>query len=562
MSKLVDSEFGFYIDGIFYPGQIYKDNTVNLVSGTELIDNGLGFLNESEIIDSIQAIIKLKENLLSVLPPRVLQTHSTIDSNIPTIPNKGYFMYQNLLFYNLAIFTGIVLQVESGYYGNYYNNGKFQSGVNGLTTISGNTYFLVNGSMNYSTGYAATNYKDQINYLYAIGGQLYKPNNSTSRFYYDNNRGIVLSPSSTKPNQSQVLLFNPDSSTNYDYVFDYNYLGSTVLFYGKNGGYAYNGFYSNLLYVNGLVFTGTYTNDLFYLNGTLYTGVYKNIYYLNGTVQNKGNILFSGYSSLTNSGFYDVYSFEKSESYTFTITGGYKFIYFCLVGGGGGGGGGNNNGNSGGGGGGGGGIFYNSTTPQIFPSGTYTITVGSGGVGGSVGAVGGTVEKPIYYLGTSGSNGGSSSIIGSGINISTLGGNGGGFPTGNGGTNPGYGGASINYGSNSSINSSGGTYELSGKGGDGYGYTPYPLATIGSIINIPSFNSLVSNGGGGGQPSNSGTAGNRTAGENGGGATNTNGGNSNYYGGGGGACTADCRNASLKGLVGGNGATGAVWVWF
>jgi len=41
MSKIVDSEFGFYIDGTFYPGQTYVDNTMNLVSGIQIIDNGL-----------------------------------------------------------------------------------------------------------------------------------------------------------------------------------------------------------------------------------------------------------------------------------------------------------------------------------------------------------------------------------------------------------------------------------------------------------------------------------------------------------------------------------------
>jgi len=566
MSKIVDSEYGFYINGIFYPGHKYVDNTQSLVSDVELIDNGLGFLNESEIEETIQAILKLKENLLSVLPKRSLLAHTDIDSNIPNIPSKGYFMYQNLLFYNLAIFTGIVLQVGTNYYGNYYINGKFKSGINGLTTISGKTYYLVNGSMNYSTGYAATNYNNQINYLYATGGQPYI---SSSSFYYDFNREIVLLPTSTLPNQSKVILFNPNSVSNYSSSTNYEfitlvYLGVSVLFSGQNGGYAFTGIYNNEYYKNGVLATGTF-GGLFYFNGTLYTGFYKNNEYIQGVIINNDGIFSltgqtyteapyftpQGYSQGIYSQ-YNTYSYiYPVGTYTFTITGGSKFIYFLLIGGGGGGGGGNTNGDSAPGGGGGGGLYYN-TTYQIFPEGTYTITVPSGGAGGNIGY--------------SGSNGGAASIIGNGIYISTPGGNGGGVSLGigNSGLFPGTGGASINSGTNNSLIPAAGISIPSGAGGYGYGSLIEP--TNGALISIGglgNFNAGNSGGGGGGQ-NTSGTSGDgNSPGINGYGTTNSSGGDNLYNGGGGGGCTGDCRNPALTaGLRGGNGGLGAVYIWF
>jgi hypothetical protein len=106
-------------------------------------------------------------------------------------------------------------------------------------------------------------------------------------------------------------------------------------------------------------------------------------------------------------------------------------IYFLLIGGGGSGGGSCTSGNSSPGGGSGGGIYYNNTTGITLQAGTYTVTVGAGGAGVSAGQ--------------NGNNGGTTSIVGTGVNISVAGGLGGSAPSGNGTNYPG--GASVTSGS-------------------------------------------------------------------------------------------------------------------
>ena len=222
-----------------------------------------------------------------------------------------------------------------------------------------------------------------------------------------------------------------------------------------------------------------------------------------------------------------------------------------VVGGGAGGGGGN--GSYVGGGGGAGAVVYDAT--HTITSGSYSITVGSGGAGYS-GSVGDNGNNSVFDSITAGGGGGGgrfNTAPGDGSNNSSAGG-GGGYTSGQGGgagngtghnggnsagSSSGYGGG----GGGSSANGANGTYS-GGSGGGGNG----GAGTSNSI----SGSSVTYGGGGGGGVSNStgnpaGTGGSGGGGNGGQTAAGSNG-TANTGGGGGG------------GTTGGNGGSGVVVV--
>lgn len=144
---------------------------------------------------------------------------------------------------------------------------------------------------------------------------------------------------------------------------------------------------------------------------------------------------------------YVVHVFKSSGS--LVISGSGEVDILIIAGGGGGGGR-----LKGGGGGGAGGLLY--LTNQIIDAGTYTITVGNGGL--------------------SDTNGGNSSIFGPSINQTAIGGGRGGSGNGSGGsggsggggasdTSPGAGGAGISNQGNNGASASGSRYDTGGSGG-------------------------------------------------------------------------------------------------
>lgn len=169
----------------------------------------------------------------------------------------------------------------------------------------------------------------------------------------------------------------------------------------------------------------------------------------------------------------------------------------------GGGAGGNVSGAAGGGGGGSGGYYYNAS--YSLGIGSYTVTVGTGGVTGGSGAQGGNGNNSIFNdITMTGGGGGGGSAIRTGKNGSS-GGGGAGWPTGT---------------------SSGGT-GIVGQGNNG-----------GGGANSDS----REGGGGGGQSSAGGSGGGDYGGDGGTGATNSiSGVSTTYAGGGGGSTTAQVR---------------------
>ena len=122
------------------------------------------------------------------------------------------------------------------------------------------------------------------------------------------------------------------------------------------------------------------------------------------------------------SGEYTIDTF--TEDGTWTAPAGLTSIELLVVAGGGGGGSGSRNGFVCGGGGGGGGVIYKESQ-EVSGNNTYTITIGSGGMGGT--------KQP-------GTSGGTSRIIGQNVNLEANGGGGGGGGTSINGLNGGSGG--------------------------------------------------------------------------------------------------------------------------
>jgi Concanavalin A-like lectin/glucanases superfamily/GLEYA domain len=297
--------------------------------------------------------------------------------------------------------------------------------------------------------------------------------------------------------------------------------------------------------ISGLSPSTSYTITIYGLNsggnGPSATYTYSTTAAVAVTVSATGTYTSSTYGS------YTVYTWTGSGTVTFS---GAKSAYFFMVGGGGSGGGSCLSGNSSPGGGSGGGVYYNSTTPVAFTGGTsYAITVGGGG-----GAAGN---------GVSGSVGGTTSIVGTGVSISTTGGNGGSAPTGD--SSGAAGGGAVSSGSGGGT---GAVIATSGAGGSGARSAGGGGGSAGPNPNITAigFSSIVSSGGGGGVggPYNApGSPGTASGGGSGTSVIDSNAVAATWYGCGGGGALGDGRNGfGRPGYVSGAGAPGVVYIWF
>jgi len=243
---------------------------------------------------------------------------------------------------------------------------------------------------------------------------------------------------------------------------------------------------------NGSLVEGISNNSTIGVNGAAVSAVYS------GSVQ--GWLQYSGVST--------------------PQIGGYAANYLVA---GGGGAGATPAGFTGGTGAGGGAGGYLTGVTTLVPGATYTMTVGAGGSG---------ITSTVYYSGNSGSN---SSMVGSTINILSIGGGGGGcYSDGNTGRNGGSGGGA-GYGQ---------------TGGPGSGTTGQGNAG-GNCTNSAPYGS-----GGGGGATQVGFDGGSVSGNGGNGASSTISGTAVYYcgggGGGGGSGYATAGSGGLGG--GGNGA--------
>ena len=223
--------------------------------------------------------------------------------------------------------------------------------------------------------------------------------------------------------------------------------------------------------------------------------------YYNGwnTVYYAGSVLAEG-GTIVTSGNYKLHIFTGSGSFTISaVPASGAYIDWLVVAGGGGGGG-----RHGGGGGGGGVVYVSQST--VLTTGTYTVTVGAGGVGALTDVVGGNGANSSFgAYGTGVGGGGGGTYVGNDTRIAGQpGGSGGGAghgPTSGGsktqGTSP-YGTTYGNAGGNNPSNNqeSGGGGGAGGVGFDGQG------STIGGAggpgISIPIYNDYYWAGGGGG----------------------------------------------------------------
>jgi hypothetical protein len=227
---------------------------------------------------------------------------------------------------------------------------------------------------------------------------------------------------------------------------------------------------------------------------------------------------------------------------TWVVPSGVNFLVIEACGGGGGGGGSGGNNNNvgspkGGGGGGGAGAVIQSVRQVVTPGDTLTIAIGAGGTAGTAGSASSAAQ------GGTGGTGGSTTIAGTGVALTFLGGAGGGG--GGGGTSTGANGAA---GSNSLIYAvtGGAAGTLSGNnGGGGGGGASVNVAGNGGTGTQVGISGLNGSGGGGGAGSAAGGAGGTTIYA----PTASSGGTGTSAGGGGGGGNAFG--------TGGNGGTGS-----
>jgi hypothetical protein len=246
--------------------------------------------------------------------------------------------------------------------------------------------------------------------------------------------------------------------------------------------------------------------------------------YYNGwnTVYYAGSILAEG-GTIVTSGNYKIHIFTGSGSFTVSaVPAAGAYVDWLVVAGGGGGGG-----RHGGGGGGGGVVYVSQST--ILTTGTYTVTVGAGGIGGQgdgqIGANGGNSSFGVYGTGVGGGGGGT--YVGNDTRIAGQpGGSGGGAghgPTSGGsktqGTSP-YGTTYGNAGGSTPTNTqeSGGGGGAGGAGQDGQGNSSGGYGGPG--ISLPIYNDYYWAGGGGGSAWETGAGSGGIGGGGGGGAGN------------------------------------------
>jgi hypothetical protein len=303
-------------------------------------------------------------------------------------------------------------------------------------------------------------------------------------------------------------------------------------------------------------FTGLNTNKTYYAN-VYAIGTYGN------TVSSQTSFNTTVFKNATGgsiiiSGGYKIHTFTYTGSnQSFIVQSGITSVNILVVGGGGGGGSSGLNIGYGAAGGGGGGMVKLNSNNSI-SNGTYIISVGNGGAGG-------TVSAPTMNSNNNAKNGGNSSISGTSINIVALGGGYGGIgtgvqstvPSGNSGGNGGGAGAgSTTSGSSQPLN--GGSANGGGNnGGNGYYSKKTPLNK---------YFTLGGGGGGAGQIGGSYSGSDETyyPGNGGNGVSISIGGNTTYYGGGGGGSgylnSTSTTYLMGTGGLGGGGNAGSVGV--
>jgi len=389
-----------------------------------------------------------------------------------------------------------------------------------------------------------------IDYNSTWAGTTQGVNGSTGLTIFDNYLYVANSNNNTI---SQINIFNP--------INDYNPIWATSS-HGLNSpsGLATDSTYmyvantgNNTISKLNLISSGGYGSVLLFYGASFSTGIGYNNYTVNqNTVNTNTDTIFLNFNNSLRNGNYYFYDgnglfwtnlvfYGVSGSVTITNLPIGKSVYLLVIGGGGGGGGGSN-----GGGGGGGGGFVQT---QIYPSinDVLTITVGSGGTGGS---------SDYSVPATSGGN---TTIQGSisNINITAYGGGAGG-QNGTGTTGGSSGGNSIN----TILDSTPVTVPSSMYIGNGN----YIYNTQGSVAG--STNSIVNGGasGGGGAGGVGGQGGNNSGGSStgeydgyGGVGLNcsSNGIRTDYYWAGGGGGGAQYSNTNNSGGLGGGG--GGAW---
>jgi len=223
--------------------------------------------------------------------------------------------------------------------------------------------------------------------------------------------------------------------------------------------------------------------------------------YYNGwsTVYYAGSLLAEG-GTIVTSGNYKLHIFTGSGSFTVTsVPSSGAYVDWLVVAGGGGGGG-----RHGGGGGGGGVVYVSQST--ILTTGTYTVTVGAGGVGALTDVVGGNGANSSFgAYGTGVGGGGGGTYVGNDTRIAGQpGGSGGGAghgPTSGGSKTQGTSPYGTTYG-NAGGNNPGNAQEGGGGGGAGGVGFDGQSQTIGGAggpgISLPIYNDYYWAGGGGG----------------------------------------------------------------
>ena len=400
-------------------------------------------------------------------------------------------------------------------------NATWKTGLNTTISITTDNVYIYTGNANGSIS--------QIDLPSSV--PVVNVGSSPTRFYYDN---VDICNNFTSKTSSLNPLYN--SSPFFTGFYTY-YNGSYYDF-----AQVYN--INSTLIPNPLILNNMYTN----YNGSYYE--LNSFFNPNSSVvSGSGSYTIVGSSSSSISGSNYIYTFiSLSGTLTLTLEQSTSVTILCIGGGGGGGW-------DGGGGGGGGGAYSNSS---MLAAGTYTITIGSGG---------------IRATGTSaiGSNGGNSRFIGGSTNIICYGGGGGGnnsslLPVGNGGNGGGQGANSAGPGGTgvTGQGNNGGAANFTSGGGGG-GYSSIGVSATGpggnggnGILNsITGSDTWYGGGGGGGSWENiTGGTGGLGGGGNGGSSnkvgTNANGKNATYYGGGGGGG----GNITAAGIVAGNGYQG------
>ena len=236
------------------------------------------------------------------------------------------------------------------------------------------------------------------------------------------------------------------------------------------------------------LYSQTVNATTYAVTGVTTSGVYSGTYSWSGTTSTSSNIVATGGTTstvITNGLAIKTHTFTTSGSFSVTSFGAGDTFDYIVVGGGGGG----TYNNYVGSGGGGAQVTYGNTNAAVA---TYTVTIGNGGAGKSGGGYGG------------GALGGTSSLVGSTVNASALGGPGSGMngnPDATGtytyGTGTAYTGAGAGGAGQAGQGSNGGNGKLITSGTFATNTTYYGGGGAGGLASASGFTSLSGGLGGG-----------------------------------------------------------------